>query len=397
MTHNSLHWYSKLLHPSSEAPAGFKSLVPPVHRASTVLFERQSDVADDWNTERKYTYGLYGTPTVLNLGARIAELEDARFSFVVPGGQSALALVYLAYCCAGSHVLLPWNAYGPHKDLARDMMSRFDVEVEEYDPLIGSGISALIRENSSLVWCESPGSVTMEVQDVPAIVKAARERGVPVALDNTYSAGVLFNAFGAGVDISIQALTKYVGGHSDLLLGTVSVRDEEGYNRVGPIHRQLGLGVSPDACSLALRGLETLGIRLRYMSASALEIAQRLAERPEIDTVLHPALPSCLGHEFWKRDFTGAASVFSILFSENYSPTQVESFVDGLKLLGIGTSWGGTASLALVYPDLQRPNIDYGGRLVRLSIGLEETTDLMRDIESAMSNMSEASPQRESR
>ena len=195
-----MHWRSKLIHPSAHAPANFRSLAMPTYRGSTVVFHRQADVSDDWrHTESGYSYGLYGTPTVLELGARIAEIEGARHSFVVPGGQAAISLIYLAFCTTGTHALVPVTAYGPNRELAVGLLKRLGISVEAYDPLIGAGIANLIRENTTLIWVESPGSVTMEIQDVPAIVTAAHGRKVPVALDNTYAAGVLFDAFAHGV------------------------------------------------------------------------------------------------------------------------------------------------------------------------------------------------------
>lgn len=206
-----MHWRSKLIHPASHAPAGFRSLAIPTYRGSTVLFDNAKDISDEWRQQQHgYSYGLYGSPTVLELGARIAEIEGAHHSFIVPGGQAAIALVYLAFCKAGSHGLVPYNAYGPTKGIASDLLAGLGIEIETYDPLLGSDIAKLIRPNTALIWTESPGSITMEVQDLPAIVQAARARHVPVAIDNTYAAGVLFDAFEHGVDVSIQALTKYV-------------------------------------------------------------------------------------------------------------------------------------------------------------------------------------------
>ncbi|OZI51926.1 cystathionine beta-lyase [Bordetella genomosp. 5] len=383
-----MHWRTRLVQPQSLAPKGFASLTVPTHRASTVLFERQADVRDGWRQDQHgYTYGVYGTPTTLELGARIAQLEGAHHTFVVPGGQAAIALVYLSVCKPGCHVLVPYSAYGPNLKLARGLLARFDVTIEAYDPLIGAGIDALIRPETALIWTESPGSVTMEIQDVPAICAAARARGVTVALDNTYAAGVLFDAFAHGVDISIQALTKYVGGHSDLLLGTVSVRDADLKTRVGDTHQQLGMAASPDDCSLALRGLQTLALRLDHLERATLEIARWLAEQPQIEAVYHPALPDCPGHAVWKRDFTGSASVFSILFRDAYDKAAVAAFIDALQLFKIGMSWGGVTSLALSYPELARPNRDYAGRLVRLNIGLEQTQELIDDLRQALAGL----------
>ena len=384
-----MHWRSRLLHASKHAPEGFRSLAMPVYRGSTVLFDKAAEIIDDWRQESHgYSYGLYGSPTVLELGARIAEIEGAQHCFIVPGGQAAIALVYLAFCRSGSHGLVPWSAYGATRQMAGGLLKGLGIEIETYDPQIGSGIAQLIRPNTALIWTESPGSVTMEVQDVPAIVGAARTRSVPVAIDNTYSAGVLFDAFEHGVDVSVQALTKYVGGHSDLLLGSVSVARAELYDRVGSAWGQLGMAVSPDDASLALRGLQTLGIRLERLESSALTVARWLKDRPEIETVLHPALPDCPGHALWRRDFTGSASVFSFVFRPEVAASRVPIFVDHLSLFQKGFSWGGTASLVMIYPGLKRPDRDYGGRLVRLNIGLEEPNDLIADLASALDHIS---------
>ena len=384
-----MDWRTKLVNPSPKARQDYRSLATPVYRGSTVLFHDQSVVTDDWQqAEHGYSYGLYGTPTTLELAARIAELEGASETFIVPGGQAAIALIYFSFCEAGSHALVPYSAYGPNKAMAEGMMRGLNIEVEAYDPLIGAGIDGLIRENTSLIWCESPGSVTMEVQDVPAIVQAAHARGVAVALDNTYAAGVMFDAFAHDVDVSMQALTKYVGGHSDLLLGSVSARNELAYYRLGPIYKQLGLAVSPDDCSLALRGLQTLAVRLDVLERNSLEIARWLADQPLIAQVLHPALPSCPGHDVWTRDFSGSTSVFSFVFKDAISADYVVDFINQLKIFKIGMSWGGVNSLAVVYPDLQRPNQDFGGRIVRLNIGLEGAEDLTGDLAQAMAKAS---------
>lgn len=383
-----MDWRTKLLDPTPQARQDYRSLVTPVYRGSTVVFEEQAAVTDDWRqAENGYSYGLYGTPTALELASRIAGIEGARESLIVPGGQAAIALIYLSYCQAGSHALVPISAYGPNKAMAEGLMRGLNVEVEAYDPLIGAGIADLIRENTALIWCESPGSVTMDIQDVPAIVVAAHKRGVAVALDNTYSAGVMFDAFAHGVDVSMQALTKYVGGHSDLLLGSVSARDDAAYGKLGPIYQQLGLAVSPDDCSLALRGLQTLAVRLDALERATLRVARWLQEHSIVDEVFHPALPDCPGHEIWKRDFTGSTSVFSFTFKESVSAEKAKSFIDALNIFKIGMSWGGVNSLAVIYPDLKRPNRDFGGRIVRLNIGLEDTDDLIVDLEQAMQGL----------
>jgi len=383
-----MHWRSKLIHPGATIPKGYQSLATPTYRGSTTVFRRHAEMIDDWRqAELGYTYGQYGTPTVLELGARIAEIEGARHSFVVPGGQSAIALVYLSLCKTGQHALVPRTAYGPNRDMAGRMLRDLGIEVEEYDPLMGAGIGGLIRNNTALIWTESPGSVTMEIQDVPAIVTAAHAKQVPVALDNTYAAGVLFDAFAHGIDVSIQALTKFVGGHSDLILGTVSVASEATYERIGATASQLGLAVSPDDCSLALRGLQTLGVRLERLEASTLAVARWLADHPAIGSIRHPAFPSCPGHEHWKRDFVGSSSIFSVIFAERFSAARIAEFIDALELFKIGFSWGGVTSLVVSYPNLSRPGENFGGRVVRFNIGLEEPEDLIADLRRALDRM----------
>jgi cysteine-S-conjugate beta-lyase len=379
-------WQTRLLHPDAAAPEGYRSLVTPVYRGSTTLFPSAAAVTDEWDQHRAgYTYGLYGTPTSLELAARICELESGKHTILTPGGQSAISLIDFALLEKGDHILVPRSIYRPNRQLTTSLLSRFGVESTFYDPLIGAGISELIRKNTRLVWTESPGSVTMEVQDVPAIAAAAHARGAMVALDNTWAAGVLFDAFAHGADVTMQALTKYAGGHSDLLLGSITVRDDELYRRLGAARQVIGCAVSPDDCSLALRGLETLGVRLSAIGDSALAIARRLAQLPEVDCVLHPALPSCPGHQFWARDFTGSSGLFSVVFSPGPTREQVYAFVDALQLFEVGYSWAGTKSLAVAYTIRTAPERPaYDHRLVRFSIGLESAADLINDIEQAL-------------
>jgi cystathionine beta-lyase len=378
------NWKTKLIHSDARVPEGFRSLTPPVYRGSTVLFPNAASVNDNWDQHAVgYTYGLYGTPTALELAARVCELEKGFRTFLTPGGQCAISLINFAFLKAGDHILVPHSIYGPNRHFANQVLHRFAVNATFYAP--NAGIEPLLRENTRLVWCESPGSVTMEVQDVPAIAAAAHRAGALVVLDNTWAAGIYFDAFAHGVDITMQALTKYVGGHSDLLLGSITVRDQAAYERLGSTHQLVGCGVSPDDCSLALRGMKTLAVRLKAIEVAALELARWLAGRPEVELVLHPALPSCPGHEFWKRDFTGSAGVFSIVFHRRYSKAQVLAFVDQLELFEIGYSWGGVTSLAVAYDFHGTPaRPDYGHRLVRLNIGLEDVADAKADLEQAL-------------
>lgn len=378
-------WQTRLIHPNVAVPGGYESLATPVYRGSTTIFPTASAVTDRWDQERVgYTYGLYGTPTALELAARICELESGRHTILTPGGQSAISLIDFALLRAGDHMLVPQSVYGPNRLLAKSLLANFDVATTFYDPLIGAQIAGLMTEKTRLVWTESPGSITMEVQDIPALAAAAHARNAIVVLDNTWSAGVLFDAFAHGVDVSMQALTKYVGGHSDLLLGSITVRDDALYERLGAARKVVGSAASPDDCSLALRGLQTLGVRLRAAEDSALAIARWLAQRPEVERVLHPALPSCPGHEFHQRDFTGSSGVFSFVLAPGPARERVFAFVDALQLFKVGYSWAGTTSLAVAYTIAGAGRPHYDHRLVRFSIGLESTSDLIDDIEQAL-------------
>ena len=270
---------------------------------------------------------------------------------------------------------MPESVYGPSRKFARMVLRRFGVETTFYEPTIGRDIESLFKPNTRLVWCESPGSITMEVQDVPAIAEVAHAHGALVAMDNTWAAGVLFDALGHGVDITMQAVTKYIGGHSDLLLGSITVKDRSHVEDAGRrTTRCWARAASPDDCSLALRGMKTMAVRLKAIEASALAyrtVAQ--SSGPEVERVLHPALPSCPGHEFWKRDFLGSSGLFSIVLQRGIAKEKVLAFVNALELFEIGYSWGGVASLAVAYDFTGfkgRPA--YGHRIVRLHIGLEK-------------------------
>jgi len=381
----SKDWKTRLIHSDATVPQDFRALTTPVYRASTVLFPEASAATDHWNQyEVGYTYGLYGTPTVLELAARICELEKGFRTIVTPGGQGAISLVHLALLKSGDHVLLPESVYGPNRTLANRVLRRFGVEVSYYPPSAGAGIASAFRPNTRVVWCESPGSITMEVQDVPAIAEAAHRHGALVALDNTWSAGIYFDALAHGVDVSMQALTKYIGGHSDLLLGSITVRDPQLYERLGQTHQVIGCPASPDDCSLALRGMKTMAVRLKAVEESALSLAHWLAERPEIELVLHPALPSCPGHELWKRDFSGSTGLFSFVFRKDFTKEQVLKFVNALELFQIGYSWGGVTSLVMAYEleSVHRPA--YAHRIVRFHVGLETLADLRADVVQAL-------------
>jgi cystathionine beta-lyase, bacterial len=380
------NWKTKLIHPGAQAPEGYRSLADATWRGSTTLFPSSAAVVSNWDQyEAGYTYGVHGTPTTLALATRICELENGYRTIITPGGLNAIALVNLAFVKTGDHILIPESIYGPNRKMACTLLARMGVEHTFYEPTIGSGIEQLIKPNTRFIWCESPGSITMEIQDVPAIAAAAHRHGALVAIDNTWAAGVYFDALAHGADVTLQALTKYVGGHSDILLGSVTVRDERIWKQLGETNHVLGSAASPDDCALALRGLKTMAVRLEKIEESALQIARWVAEQPEVEVVLHPALESCPGHDIWKRDFTGSTGLFSIVFKEGTTREQVHAFVDALKFFKIGYSWGGVTSLVLAYDftgTKGRPN--FGHRLVRLNIGLEETSDLIADLQQAL-------------
>jgi cysteine-S-conjugate beta-lyase len=382
-------WKTKLIHSDVRVPEGFRSLATPVYRGSTVLFDDAGAVNDRWDQyDAGYTYGLYGTPTVLELAGKICELEGGKRTLITPGGQAAISLINLALLKAGDHILLPESVYTPSRKFASRILRGFGVEVAFYAPGVGAGIRELLKQNTKLVWCESPGSITMEVEDVPAIADAAHAAGALVVLDNTWSAGVYFDAFAHGVDVTMQAVTKYIAGHSDLLLGSITVKDDAIWQKLGVAQQVVGIAASPDDCSLALRGMKTMAVRLKAIEAGALEMARWLEARSEIETVLHPALESCPGHAVWKRDFTGSAGVFSIVFKKEFTKEQVRRFVNSLELFKIGYSWGGVTSLAVAYDfGGTKGRDDYGHRLVRLSIGLEDLGDLKADLERAFEKM----------
>ena len=375
-----------LIHSDYSAPEGFAALPVALHYGSTVLHENVAAMRSaKWQNKTGYTYGLHGTPTTFTLEARLAEIEDGKHCVLAPSGLAAIAMIDLALLKSGDDVLIPDNVYNPNRELGNWLARDFGITARYYDPLIGAAIADLIRPNTRLVWTEAPGSVTMEVPDLAAICKAARAKGVPVALDNTWSAGIALRAFDLGVDIVMQALTKYQSGGSDVLMGAVITRDPELNSKLEFAHMRLGFGVSVDDAFLVLRGLPTLKLRFDAHDAGARKVAAWLKQRAEIAAVLHPALADCPGHENWQRDFSGAGGLFSVIFDERYSEAQTDRFVDSLELFKIGYSWGGHTSLCVPYRIAAlRANWPHKGQLLRFNIGLEDPQDLIADIEQAL-------------
>ncbi len=377
-----------LIHPPASAP-GFAGLSTPIHHASTVLFPTvEAHESRDGMDESRYCYGLAHTPTTLPLSRNVAAWEGGHNAVLTPSGLSAVSLAMMSCLSAGDHVLIPSNAYLPARLLAKGLLTRWNITHTLYDPLIGAGIADLITPATKLVWVETPGSITMEVADLPAIAAAAHARGAKVAIDNTWSAGHYLKVFEKGADLSVQALTKYHAGHGDLLMGAVIARDEAGWQQVRETSNFIGFGVGPDDAFLALRGMQTMPLRLRHVERVALSLANWLAGQPEVVRVLHPALPQCPGHEIWKRDFTGSSGLFSVVFDPRYDDAAIARFIEAMRWFQIGASWGGTGSLALVYRKM-RGQVDAadgspGGHIVRLNVGLEEEGDLRDDLQRAL-------------
>jgi len=354
---------------------------PPVHHVSTVLYP----TAEDFLARRaRYLYGRRGTPTseALEDALRALEGPDCAGVALLPSGLAAISTALLAVLKAGDHLLVTDSVYQPTRKFCDGMLKRYGVTVTYYDPLIGAGIAALIQPNTRAVFVEAPGSLSFEIQDVPAIAAAAHAKGAVVLMDNTWATSLYFRAFEKGVDLSIQAATKYIGGHSDVMLGTVSA-NKATWERLADTVHALGLCVGPDDVYLGLRGLRTMGVRLAHHHQAGMKVARWLAERPEIACVLHPALESCPGHALWRRDFSGASGLFSIVFKP-VAQTAVNAFLNELTLFGIGASWGGFESLAIPFdcaPIRTATKWAPGGPTVRIHIGLEEIDDLIGDLE----------------
>ena len=371
-------------------PAGFAAFPTAIHHASTVLFKDVAALrARNWQDKNAYTYGLHGTPTTFTLEARLAEIEGGAHCLLAPSGLAAIAMIDFALLKTGDDVLIPENVYGPNRELGNWLAKDFGIAARYYDPLIGEGIASLIQDNTRLIWTEAPGSVSMEMPDIPAICRAAHARGILVALDNTWSAGIAFHAFDHGVDVVMQALTKYQSGGSDVLMGAVITRDKTIHQKIELAHMRLGMGVSADDVYLVLRGLSSMKLRFEAHDAGARVVANWLKYRDEVAHVLHPAFPECPGHEIWKRDFTGAAGLFSVIFNARYSEAQTDALIDALQLFKIGYSWGGANSLCVPYRmQTMRSQWTQAGQLIRLNIGLEDPQDLIADLEQALRMLS---------
>jgi cystathionine beta-lyase len=356
---------------------------PPVWRASTILYDDVAHLrAATSNTHERLFYGRKGTPTAWSLADALTEMEPgAAGTMLYPSGVAAIGCALMAVLRPGDQLLMVDSAYDPTRNFCEQVLGPFGVETVYYDPCVGAGIADLVTPNTRAIFLESPGSLTFEVQDIPAIVAVARDRGIVTLIDNTWATPLFLPALSLGVDISILACTKYIVGHSDVMMGSVTA-NEALFPRVRQMAYLFGQMTSPDDAWLAARGLRTLGVRLAQHQASALEIARWLSDQPDIARVLHPALPDCPGHDLWQRDFSGSSGLFSFVLNGGNEKARA-ALIDGLAHFGIGYSWGGFESLALpVDPARYRSATRWeaAGPAVRLSIGLEDPADLIADL-----------------
>jgi cysteine-S-conjugate beta-lyase len=361
----------------------------PVFRATTMLFDTVADLESaSRGTYAGVAYGLHGLPTVTDFQDAMAQLEGGHAALAVPSGLTATTFPLLALLRPGDHLLVTDVVYGPTRRFCENHLRRLGVDVTYYDPLLGADIAQAFRDNTRVVFAESPGSLTFEVQDVPAIVRVAHERNAHVVLDNTWATPLGFRACERGVDVSVHAATKYIGGHSDVLLGAI-VSNAQLHR---PLHRlwtDMGIAPSSDDCFLGLRGLRTLAVRLARHQASALQVAQWLRTRPEVREVLYPALPGARGHDLWKRDFAHASGLFGAVL-QPVAHERIAAMLDGLRLFGMGWSWGGFESLVIpTWPERTRTVTRWepGGPCLRFAIGLEDPADLIEDLEAGFERL----------
>lgn len=366
----------------------YNSINPPVYMASTVLFDSYAELKSAGQGQYEgYTYGTDGSPTQHAFEKAMTELEGGYWTRAFPSGLLAITSTLQAFLQTGDHLLVCNSVYGPVRRFARNLLDKYGIRTSYFPANAGADIRDYITPETRLILLESPGSNTFELQDVPAVVKVAKEHGILTAIDNTWATPLFFQPFAHGVDISIHSVTKYISGHSDVLLGSATI-SEDCYKRFHTLCRALEIFAPQEACYLALRGLKTLKVRLKQHEASALELAKWLEGEDAVEAVLHPALPSHPEHAIWKRDFKGSAGIFSFVLKPEYAEDAVGRFVDNLELFGIGYSWGGFKSLVTAGKFAQSEISRYKDRwMIRLNIGLEDVADLRADIQNALGSL----------
>jgi cystathionine beta-lyase len=381
------HQATDVVHGGRDPKAQHGFVNPPVYRGSTVLFPTVEEL---FARRQPYTYGRRSTPTVKALEEAIAAIEGGAVTTLTASGYQAVTTAILAFAESGDHILMVDSVYQPTRAFCDVMLTKLGVETEYYDPLIGSGIAALVRPNTRLIFTESPGSQTLEMQDIPAIAKVAREKKLWLLMDNTWASPLYFKPFLHGVDVSIQAATKYIVGHADAMLGAITA-NERAAKFIDRAKETLGTCPGSEETYLGLRGLRTLDVRLERHQKSALDIALWLAARPEVARVLYPALPDDPGHALWQRDFLGATGLFSVVLKTKDAKA-VAAMLDGLELFGMGYSWGGYESLVIPFnPSSYRTATRWTaeGQALRFHIGLDDVRDLKADLESGFKRLND--------
>jgi len=388
------------IHHPYQAPEGYAAIPAGVFKASTILFKDCAEMRRPVARDEGYIYGLHATPTSFTLMARVATLEGGEHCLLAPSGLAAITTINLGLLRPGDEVLIPDNVYGQNRVFSEGLMEDFGVTHRVYDPLDAAAFAAMLTPATKLVWIEAAGSITMEYPDLLGLVRACREKGVLVALDNTWGTGIAFNPFdlgqGLAVDVSMNALTKYPSGGADVLMGSIVTADHALHKRISHAHRQLGVGVGMNDVELVLRGLPSTELRYHAQDRTTRALAEWMATRPEIARVLHPALSGSPGHAFWAETCTAAGCLFSVVFKSEYTQDQVDAFVDTLQLFGIGYSWAGPMSLAVPYDMTHSRNLALpyaNGQLVRFAIGLEAAADLRADIEQALRALAAPAPE----
>lgn len=375
-----------LAHAGSHPEDNLGAVNPPVYRVSTVVFDNvaamQAGANRPYDTMR---YGRHGTPTSFAFEEAVCALEGGYRSIATCSGQAAIASTLAALLQAGDHALIADSVYDPTRRYCAEQLTRYGVDITFYDPLIGGDIAGLLRPNSKLVFTELPGSLTFEVQDIPAIAAAAHQRGAIVVMDNTWATPLFLKAFTLGVDITVQAATKFLVGHSDAMLGVITCRSEDHWQRIKSAIAISGVAPGSEEVYLGLRGMRTLAVRLRRHQESGLQLAAWLATRPEVARVMHPALPGDPGHALWRRDFSGACGLFGVELHP-FPQSAVDALIDGLRYFGLGYSWGGYESLILPTRHIHRSATSWrpNGPTLRLHIELEDVSDLIGDLEAGL-------------